>query len=256
MGASPLGKRDPGEDPTHPLWGEMPEAVDPVRHLKLYQAVQYRPLAFAAWQALSWDDRVRILRYCDVISFRYSIIGQRNPSKLEGVYSEIAMQVARGELRSAAEVKTALQPIYVSDDEFREQFAKSAINAAGARKKLVRYILCALERQMHNVDIDFESTNASIEHILPEHPSSSWQDEFPPEVHARYVHRLGNYLLLEPKLNRERAANASLEDKRAAYAQSQSPSTRAFDWDTWTPRTIEERQAKMARIATSAWRLP
>lgn len=163
---------------------------------------------------------------------------------------------ARGELRSATEVKAALQPIYVSDDEFREQFAKAAINAAGARKKLVRYILCTLERHMHNVDLDFESTNASIEHILPERPSPAWQDEFPPEVHARYVHRLGNYLLLEPKLNRERAANGSLEEKKAAYAQSQYPATRAFDWDAWTPRTIEERQASMARIATSAWRLP
>jgi hypothetical protein len=244
------------EDPTHPLWAEMTEALEPVRHLKLYQAVQYRPLAFAAWQALSRDDLVRILRYCDVISFRYSIIGQRNPSKLERVYSEVAMQVAHGALCSAAEVKTALQPIYVSDDEFREQFAKAAINAAGARKKLVRYILCTLERQIHSVDIDFETTNASIEHVLPEHPSPAWQDEFPSEVHARYLHRLGNYLLLEPKLNREQAANGSLEDKRAAYAQSQYPSTHAFDWDVWTSRTIEERQAKMARVATSAWRLP
>jgi hypothetical protein len=244
------------EDPTHPLWGEMPDAVDPVRHLKLYQAVQYRPLAFAAWQALSRDDLVRTLRICDVISFRYSIIGQRNPNKLETAYSEVAMQVSRGALRSAAEVKAALQPIYVSDDEFREQFARSAINAAGVRKKLVRYILCELERQMHGVDLDFESTNASIEHVLPEHPSSAWQDEFPAEVHARYVHRLGNYLLLEPKLNRERAANGPLADKKGTYAQSHYPSTRAFDWDTWTPRTIEERQASLARIATAVWRLP
>lgn len=244
------------EDPTHPLWAEMPDAVEAVRHLGLYRAAQYRPLAFVAWQSLSRDDLVRVLRYCDVISFRYSIIGQRNPNKLESVYCQVAVQISRGELRSAAEVKTALQPIYVSDDEFREQFAKSAINAAGARKKLVRYILCALERQMHGVDLDFETTNATIEHVLPERPAPAWQVEFPPEVHARYVHRLGNYLLLESKLNREQAANGSLDEKRAAYAQSQYPSTRAFDWESWNPRTIEERQASLAKVATAVWRLP
>jgi hypothetical protein len=244
------------EDPTHPLWSEMPDAVEAVRHLRLYQVVQYRPLALAAWRALSRDDLARILRYCDVISFRYSIIGQRNPSKLEYVYSDIAIQVSRGALRSAAAVKAALQPVYVSDDDFREQFARCALNAGGARKKLVRYILCALEKQIHKFDIDFETTNASIEHVLPEHPAPAWQAEFPGDVHARYVHRLGNYLLLEPKLNRERAANGAVEEKRAAYAQSQYPSTRAFDWETWNPRTIEERQAQLARAATAVWRLP
>jgi hypothetical protein len=71
-----------------------------------------------------------------------------------------------------------------------------------------------------------------------------------------HVHRLGNYLLLEPKLNRGQAANGPLEDKKAAYAQSQYPSTRTFDWDTWNPRTIDERQARLARVATAVWRLP
>jgi hypothetical protein len=244
------------EDSTHPLWDEMPDAVNAVRHLKLYQATQYRPLAFSAWQALSRDELVRILGYCDVISFRYSIIGQRNPSKLEQVYSDVARQVARRELRSAADVKAALQPIYVPDDEFREQFVKSAINAGGARKKLVRYILCALERQIHSVDLDFESTATSIEHILPERPVPAWEADFPGEVHTRYVRRLGNYLLLEPKLNRGQAANGPLAEKEAAYAQSQYPSTRSFDWDTWNPRTIDERQARLARVATAVWRLP
>jgi hypothetical protein len=244
------------EDPTHPLWHELPGAVNAVRHLKLYQVTQYRPLAFSAWQALGPDDLVKILGYCDVISFRYNVIGQRNPNKLEQVYSDIGRQVARGELRSAADVKEALLPVYVPDDEFRELFAKASMNAGGARKKLVRYILCALEQQLHNVDLDFESTAASIEHILPERPTPAWETDFPGDVHARYVRRLGNYLLLESKLNRSQAANGPLAQKKDAYALSQYPSTRSFDWDTWNPRTIDERQASLARIATAVWRLP
>ena len=244
------------DDPTSPLWDEFSDAYEAVRHLKLYQVAQYRPLAFAVWRRLTPADLAKVLGYCDVISFRYNIISQRNTNKLEQVYNTVAIQVENRELASAIDIKHALQPIYVSDDEFREQFAKRSMSAARARKKLVRYILCALEKQMHNADFDFETTRATIEHILPESPTPEWRQEFPDDVHERYVSRLGNYLLLEAKLNRNQAANRDLTSKQAVYAASQYPSTRDFDWVAWNPRTIDERQARMAKAATAVWRLP
>lgn len=244
------------EEPSHALWDELPEARDAVRHLELYRASQYKCLAFAVWRRLDHDVLTKVLRFCDVISFRYSIIGQRNPNKLEQVYNDLAVRVDSGDVTDAADIKEAMREIYVSDEEFRERFAKCAISAGGSRKKLVRYILCALEKQMHGADHDFETTSATIEHILPERPAPEWQDDFSDDLHERYVSRLGNYLLLEAKLNRKMAANRALESKRAIYVQSQYPSTQAFEWEEWTPRAIEERQAQMAKVATAVWRLP
>jgi hypothetical protein len=208
------------------------------------------------WHKLTSSDLIQTLRYCDVISFRYNIIGQGNPNRLERIYNQIAMGVHSGTLENTHAIKQALKPVYPSDDEFRESFAKRAINASGSAKKLVRYVLCAVEKHLHNMDLDFETTNATIEHILPERPSPEWQQGFPRDMHERYVRRLGNYLLLEAKLNRELAGNEPLEVKRVAYARSQYPSTRQFDWEEWTAQAIEERQAKMARAATAIWRLP
>ena len=128
------------------------------------------------------------------------------------------------------------------------------MSAARNRRKLVRYILFALEKHEHNVDYDYEITPATIEHILPERPDSSWNTHFPPDIHERYVNRLGNYLLLEPKLNAKEAANKPLATKLAAYNASQYPSTRAFNWPDWTPTAIDKRQAKMAKMATAIWR--
>ena len=244
------------EDPTHAFWDEYHAARDAVRQLKLYRVTQYRSLAFAVWRKLKSEDLEKVLRYVDVISFRYSVIGQGNPNRLERIYNEVAVKVEKGTLHGASDIKTALQPVYPSDEEFRESFAKHVAKAVGARKKLVRYILCTLERQLHNLDIDYETTAATIEHVLPEKPSPGWQGEFSRDVHERYVYRLGNYLLLEAKLNRQKAGNEGFAVKKAVYVQSQYPSTRDFEWEGWTPRAIEERQATMARAATAAWRLP
>ncbi len=243
------------EDPTHALWDEIPDAKKPVRHLRLYAVVQYRPLAFAVWRTLHRDDLARVLRVCDVVSFRYNMISQRNTNKLEEVYNDVAMAVHKGTLKTSAEIQSALQPVYVSDDEFKEAFSKRSIPTGGRKTRLLRYILCALEKQEHNVDYDWENTPATIEHVLPESPTADWLQDFPDDLHDRYVSRLGNYLLLESKLNSKDAANKPLSEKVLVYQQSQYPTTAHFSAPDWTPLSIEGRQTHMAKLATAVWRI-
>jgi len=244
------------DDPAHSLWDEVPDAHKHVRNLKLYRVVQYRPLVFAAWRRLSRQDLAKVIRYCDVISFRYNMIAQRNTNRLEEIYNKVAVDLHNGVLTTHTAVKEALSPVYVSDEEFKEAFAKRRINAAGQRKALVRYILVALENQDHGVDYDWEESHATIEHILPENPGPEWLVDFPHDLHERYVDRLGNYLLLEGKLNRRDAGNKPFAEKVQVYHQSHYPTTRGFSWVDWTPQTIDARQDRMARTATSVWRLP
>ncbi|HEY9173631.1 MAG TPA: DUF262 domain-containing HNH endonuclease family protein [Verrucomicrobiae bacterium] len=243
------------EDPTHALWDEIVDAKKPVRHLKLYGVVQYRPLVFAVWRTLNRDELAKVLRICDVLSFRYNMISQRNTNKLEEVYNDVAVAVHEGKLTTAAEIQASLQVVCVSDDEFKESFAKRSIPTGGRKTRLLRYILCALEKQEHNVDYDWENTPATIEHILPESPSAEWLTDFPNDLHERYVSRLGNYLLLESKLNAKDAGNKPLADKLSIYQQSQYPTTSGFVATGWTPQHIDGRQMHMAKLATAIWRL-
>lgn len=244
------------DDASDPFWEEpeLAPAREHVRHLILYRVTQYRPLIFAGWRKLPRAEMPALLRLCDVIAFRYTVIGQRNPNRLEDVYNRIAVTLEEGRISTLAQVRESLQGIVVPDDEFRESFAKRAIPADGQQKKLVRYILSALEKQAYNHDIDYESTPATIEHILPHSPEGEWARAFTPEQHERYVERLGNYLLLEAKLNNRRAGNAPLREKRAIYAESQFLTTREFPFEEWSPQAIEQRQAAMARLATAIWR--
>ena len=242
-------------EPHHPLWDEMPDARKSVRNLRLYGVAQYRPLAFAVWRTLGSSELPAVLRACDVISFRYNMISQRNTNRLEEVYNDVAVAVHQGALRSASQVRDALARIYVSDEEFREAFAKRSILANGRKTRLVRYILCALEKQMHGVDYDWETAAPTVEHVLPQSVTEAWAKSFPGDLHERYVGRLGNYLLLEPKLNARGAADKPLPEKLEAYAQSQYPSTQSFVSTEWTPEAIEQRQAKMAKTALAIWRM-
>ena len=243
------------DDESHLLWDELPEARETIRHLILYRAEQFKPLIFAVWRKLPRTELGKILRYCDIITFRYSVIGQKNPNKVEVTYNKVANAIENGTLTTALAVKEALSPIYVSDEEFKESFARTVMPVGQARTRLIRYVLCALEKQDHNVDIDYEQTPATIEHILPESPTAEWLIEFPNDLHERYVSRLGNYLLLESKLNSREAANKPLAEKLPVYQSSQYPTTKLFSAVDWTPRSIDGRQAHMAKLATAIWRL-
>lgn len=243
------------EDSSHGAWDDIPDSARHVANLIMYSVSQYRPVVLAAWRMLPRGELAKVLRACDIVSFRYNVIAQRNTNRLEDVYNEVAVRIHRGELASANSVKSALGQIYVSDDEFREAFAKVSIPAGGSRSKLVRHILCELERQEFKASLDAGGLRLTVEHILPLRQAGEWHSRFSAGNHERYVHRLGNYLLLEPRLNSQVASNADLAAKVGAYADSSVESTRSFQYAEWTPEHIEGRQKHMAKLATSIWRL-
>jgi hypothetical protein len=173
------------------------------------------------------------------------------------VYNQVALALEKKEISSLAQIRERLQPIIVPDDEFRDAFARRAIRADGQQKKLVRYILAALEKQLHNHDIDYETTPATIEHILPQSLDGEWVGKFTTEQQERLIDRLGNYLLLESKLNGRAAGNSSFAQKRLVYEKSQYIETCRFaeQYEDWTPTAVESRQAQLARVATAVWKV-
>jgi len=76
---------------------------------------------------------------------------------------------------------------------------------------------------------------------------------FPVEVQEAYIHRLGNYVLLEAARNRD-VAGAPYEVKRAAYAESGHRLAREMTYETWGPDQLNRRQEAMAARAVHLWR--
>ena len=83
-------------DPNHGYWSELPEARPYVRDLILFRVRQMTPVLFAAWERVSRNDFVRILKLVSTISFRYTVVSGLNTNALEPVYHEGAKAILEG----------------------------------------------------------------------------------------------------------------------------------------------------------------
>ena len=239
------------QDPYDPYWADLPIAKEQVRILNLLGVKQFKSLALSTGRKVP-DSLQDLLRFCMLISVRYTIIGDLNPSELERVYNEVAVDIERDTLRTSGQIREALRQVSVSDEDFRDAFSRRSIAASGRSKKVVRYILCALERQLGHPDVRDETCAATIEHILPENLGNSWETIYSHDQHERFVQRLGNYTLLDPSRNRD-LGNLSFSDKLAGYKNSGYQMTSRISASEWTPELIEARQREMAGWAATVW---
>lgn len=240
------------DDPHDEYWLDFSGCKEIVRVLRLFRVTQYKPVALATEAVLGGSALREILSACLVISFRFNVIGRRNTHELEQVYNRAAVDMSEGRASSVREVIDGLRPVYVPDEEFRNDFALASIST-GAKRRLVAYILCELERHRSGADLDFETASATVEHVLPENAAAGWE-HFKEEDRERFTYRLGNLTLLERGRNRDAGAKP-FDEKRQIYASSQYSISREIDADEWTPDSIAARQREMARWATSVWRL-
>lgn len=237
-----------------PFWVGKREIKRRIKELNLFNEKQALPLLLAAYNNLDEEEFLKVLKLISIITFRFSVIGGQNPNLKEETYNKAAIKITRKEVVSAAQLAHEVKSLYPSDREFRNDFSTLVLSTR-RNKKLVRYILFELENHLSQTNHDFEDNPASIEHILPENPSTAWAQSFPPLIHEAYVYRLGNYSLLEDGKNRMIGNNA-FEDKRPIYQASQFHIAKDVRSSDWTSDSIEHRQARLAASAVALWRLP
>ncbi|HUX20652.1 MAG TPA: DUF262 domain-containing HNH endonuclease family protein [Spirochaetia bacterium] len=243
-------------DPEHEYWIEFPDCKPYIRELTLLKARQVTPLLFAAWERLTKDDFKRTLKCVATVTFRYSTIGARNANALEPIYHSAAKALLAGHIDSPAAIFAALRSIYVEDDSFKHDFEAIELSTSGSSRHVARYILYCLEEDASGIHRDPETDSASIEHILPENPTSDWETGFAADDWPKYVYRLGNLSLLEPSLNRS-IGNFEFAEKRAAYAQSSyrlSSVLAESAIQEWSPAQLSARQKRFAERAVHIWR--
>ena len=243
------------DDTAHEYWADRPAARLYVRDLQLFGVRQHMPLVFAAWEQLSADDFVRVLKLLCVVSFRHTVIGALNTNELEPAYHHAAKGLLEGRSTSPAQVFHAIRDIYVDDERFVRDFAAKEIETQGRRKRLAKYILCQLEGDASGQSLNWETDMGTIEHVLPENPSGDWDGLFPPDRQKDFIYRLGNLALLEPGINRD-ARNALFDQKQGLFAKSAYAGARdlASGPSEWTPAVLTVRQERMAQRAAHIWR--
>lgn len=240
-------------DPSHERWRSSRDLRYSVRVLRLFNVRQVLPLLLACYHRLKPAEFTRVVRLCVVISFRYSIIGALNPNELEKLYNQAAVRVWQGDITTPREVFEALKEVYVPDEEFRAAFEFKSINTT-RRKRLVRYILYTFENDRRtDQPLDFDDDAGTIEHVLPENPGDAWTEAFPVEVQEAYIHRLGNYVLLEGARNKD-VGTLGYEAKRAVYRESHYRLATDIATEAWGPEQINRRQEELAGRAVHLWK--
>ena len=224
--------------------------------LRMFGVKQPFPLLMAARRVFSDAAFESVLRACVIISFRYNAIGSQPTNEQERIYNHVAEKISTERLADAAAVLTAMSSIYPSDDAFRTNFAEKSLRTTQSRnKRVVRYILCALEKRLTDTALDFDSDSFNLEHILPENPEAGWEAFSEDELEA-LVFRLGNLTLLQKGTNKD-LGNAPYAQKKPVFAASTFGITRKIAEDNadWTPERLAARQNWMANQATAIWRI-
>ena len=138
-----------------------------------------------------------------------------------------------------------------SDQRFRELFSRATVS----KNYLARFYLRSIEsfnRDGREFRINRHHDEVNLEHILPRHPGEHWE-QFSEEDFANYHKRLGNLTVIDRGLNTA-AANASFEEKKQVYAESEIEMTRSIaDVEDWTTQSIEDRQMALAETAVQVW---
>ena len=136
------------------FWRDYPERQQYICELDLFRVKQAYPTLFAAYESFSPEDFTRLLKLVCVLSFRYTVVSSLNPNELEALYNKVAISIAHGKITHPKQVFDDLRSIYVSDEKFLQDFSLLSISTKGQKKKLVRYILCKLEADASQIEVN------------------------------------------------------------------------------------------------------
>ncbi len=242
---------------TSPEGSDWPETLRThAQELRMFRVRQPLALLLTARRQLDSDDFATLLRACVVISFRYNVIGNLPTNEQERTYYSAAQQLHHKLATNANQTLGLLREIYVDDEQFKIAFADKVIRTTDARNnRIVRYILCRIEKQVSNIDHDFESDVFNVEHVLPQNPEHGW-DSFRDDDLDSFKYRIGNMTLLAKGSNKD-LGNSGYEIKRPVMQASQFQLTRSLaeENEDWTPGRVNARQNKLAKYASGIWRI-
>ena len=224
--------------------------------LKTFRVRQPFPLLLAAKRIFDAPDFTGLLRATVVISMRFNVIGSYSTAEQERKYNEVAERVAKKELTNLGLSLQSLRSIYPDDSQFRIAFADKNIRTTDSRNnRVVRFILCAIEKHLSQQVYDFASDAFNIEHVLPQNAPDNWGGIGNDDAES-LVYRLGNMTLLHAGENRD-LGNSEYTQRRATYQKSGFAITKKLGDENadWTPERIAARQNWMATQAVAIWRI-
>lgn len=137
------------------------------------------------------------------------------------------------------------------DIEFKEQLLVRDLYSFKQSRYILRKLLS------YGVKENVETTNLTIEHIMPQTLNSKWKVDLGSkfnEIHEKNLHILGNLTL--SGYNSE-ISNKSFSEKKEYYKNSNIALNREIaNYDTWNEESIKNRGQELAELACKIWLIP
>jgi hypothetical protein len=239
------------ENPADQMWNKDQRAF--IRSLNLFGVSTWYSLMLVAKQKFSEEEFTKLLHELNVITFRYNVISGLHTNEIEVVFNKLSIKIFKDEVSTASQAFEQLKAIYVTDENFAQAFATKLLSTK-RNKNLVKYVLVELENTIAGTAHQFEDAKSTIEHILPENPSSLWEASFPATEQEEYIYLIGNYTLLEEVLNKKADGKVFSEKLLFYKTSSYKMSKVELNYTDWTPIILRKHQDKMAGWACSAWK--
>jgi Protein of unknown function (DUF1524) len=235
------------------------EVENLLRWLNQLQHKEWLPAALQYWgrNRDNPDLLLRFLQDLDRLSVGLLLLNVSRSRRSERYY-QLQMAIKQGK-----NVYVNDSPLQLSDDEqnaiYRIVNGNLYINVSAS---LCKYILLRLDALLSDGSARYDFPIISVEHVLPQKPlaNSEWMKWFPGESRTRYLHQLGNLVLLSRQKNQD-ANNYDFAKKKAVYfsnRQGASPfalTSQVLREAEWTPAIIQKRQRELVSKLANYWNL-
>ncbi len=240
-------------NPDHSKWNSYRGSVR--RNLSIIlsdlKVEQVRPLMFAVARNFAPDEAAKAFELLVNWSVRFLVVGGRG-GLLDRQYAIQAQKIGTKQVTKASELTASMREYIPNDATFEDEFRKARVS----QSYLARYYLRALDSALvgetepdyvGNTDVEI----VNLEHVMPRKPSPEWKVD--PEMALACEKRLGNMVLLNAKKN-VAVGNSGFDAKKVAFGTSGFAITRdVIPYAKWTIDEINERQAKLAKLAVTTW---
>ncbi len=152
--------------------------------------------------------------------------------------------------------------LLLTDDECRETRDSLDGELYNFHSGVRSYVLLRLDSWLADGAAVYEYKVLSVEHVLPQTVAegASWGQSWTKEEHERWLHRLGNLVLLTRNKNAQ-AQNYDFDDKKSKYftgrggVSSFTLTTQVLNEKEWTPAVVARRHGELLQQLYEGWRL-
>ena len=130
------------------------------------------------------------------------------------------------------------------------------------KSRVVKPLLLRLDLSLSDGSASYAFPTITVEHVCPQtiEPESQWEAWFSnTEVHAQWLHRLSNLVLLTHRKNAS-ASNWDFARKKETYFLKNDAcpfllTNQVLDKREWTPGILEARQGEVLRSLAKSWEI-